>query len=62
MAQHSRGFACCRGCGAAVLDGHITCGGFECDEHGERNHRADSESAMRRQFAAEVRTEFGERS
>src|SRR5262245_27680831 len=29
----------CPKCGEPALDGHITCGKFECDEHGTRRAR-----------------------
>jgi ribosomal protein L32 len=29
----------CPNCGKSALDGHITCGSFECDEHGTRRAR-----------------------
>ena len=29
----------CPKCGELALDGHITCGRFECDEHGTRRER-----------------------
>jgi hypothetical protein len=36
----------CPHCGAPALDGRITCGSFQCDEHGTRRARARALSAV----------------
>jgi hypothetical protein len=36
----------CPACGGVALDGHITCGRFECDEHGQRRARAGAQPKL----------------